>query len=174
MNKTDRKDKMKMEAKGIVDRDTMLGYLEQIVHNLKSGNLSFEHGDSKFEFTAGDTIKFEIEAEKSDRKQELKLEFTWKEDYQDKGDFQLKVGPAHFQSSSETTHASDCECSCCVQPSGTIEYAPHHVPEVIEQAGCGVLPPHEKIKDAREVVFGEHKRVETHSLDSDAERDAAR
>ncbi len=173
------KNKEKMKIKGAVTMEQVTQYFEEILHNIKSGKLSFDHGGKHMEIATENVAEIELELEKKDGKHELSLELEWKDGLKAGKAFDLQIGPSAVNRSSSALGSDasgqacpscgvqhDADSACCVAPPGNVEYEPHHRPEVITQAGCGVLPPHHHVDDAREVIMGPYKH-DTDSSDSE-------
>ena len=70
--------KQKMKAEGTVEMAEVIGYLEDILNGLKSGQMFIEHGGDQIVLTPGSAAEVEIEAKQKEGKQELSFEFEWK------------------------------------------------------------------------------------------------
>jgi len=71
--------KNKVKAKGTIELQRAIGYLEDILQGMKEGKVVVHHGDQSVAFHPVDAVEMEIEAEHEDGKQELSLELKWRE-----------------------------------------------------------------------------------------------
>ncbi len=71
--------KNKVEAKGNVELDRAIGYLEDILEGMKSGRIVVRQGDRTVTFHPVESVEMEIEAKEKDGKQKFSVEMTWKE-----------------------------------------------------------------------------------------------
>ncbi|MGB6067471.1 MAG: amphi-Trp domain-containing protein [Desulfomonilaceae bacterium] len=71
--------KNKVKAKGFVELQEAIGYLENILQGMKDGRVVVNQGDQSVTFQAADAMEMEIEAKHKDGKQELSLELKWRE-----------------------------------------------------------------------------------------------
>ena len=71
--------KNKVEAKGTVEFQRVIGYPEDILEGMKNGNVVVRRGDQSITFHPIDAVEMEIEAKEKDGKQELSVEMTWRE-----------------------------------------------------------------------------------------------
>jgi amphi-Trp domain-containing protein len=71
--------KNKVEAKGTVEFDRAIGYVEDILEGMKNGRIVVRQGDRTVTFHSVDNVEMEIEAKEKDGKQKLCLEMIWRE-----------------------------------------------------------------------------------------------
>lgn len=71
--------KNKVEAKGTVEFQRAIGYLEDILEGMKNGRVVVRQGDQTVTFRPVDAVEMEIEAKEKDNKQKLSVEMTWRE-----------------------------------------------------------------------------------------------
>jgi len=71
--------KNKMKAKGTVELQRAIGYLEDILEGMKNGNVVMHRGDQSITFRPVEAVEMEIEAKEKEGKQELSVEMTWRE-----------------------------------------------------------------------------------------------
>ena len=71
--------KNKMKAKGTVELQRAIGYLEDILEGMKNGRVVMHRGDQSITFHPVDAVEMEIEAKEKEGKQELSVEMTWRE-----------------------------------------------------------------------------------------------
>jgi amphi-Trp domain-containing protein len=83
--------KQKVKAKGTAEMADVISCLEDILDSMKSGKVFLEHGGDQILLTPGGLAEVEIEAEQKDGKQELSLEFKWKERLDSSPKLDLKI-----------------------------------------------------------------------------------
>jgi amphi-Trp domain-containing protein len=69
----------KMKAKGTVELQRVIGYLEGILEGMKNCRVLMHRGDQSITFHPVDTVEMEIKAKEKEGKQELSVEMTWRE-----------------------------------------------------------------------------------------------
>ncbi len=71
--------KNKVKAKGSVELQEAIGYLENILQGMKDGRVVVNRGDQSVTFQPADAMDMEIEAKHKDGEQELSLELKRRE-----------------------------------------------------------------------------------------------
>src|SRR5512139_3563779 len=71
--------KNKMKAKGTVELQRAIGYLEDILEGMKHGKIVMHRGDQSITFHSVEAMEIEIKAKEKEGKQELSVEMTWRE-----------------------------------------------------------------------------------------------
>jgi amphi-Trp domain-containing protein len=69
--------KHEVKASGIVDRERVIGYVEDFLSSLKHGRVVVTCGDDHMTVNLPERVELEIEAEHDDGKHELSLELSW-------------------------------------------------------------------------------------------------
>lgn len=83
--------KQKVKAKGTVEMEEVISYLEELLNSMKSGRVTLERGGDQIALTTGSAAELEIEAEQEEGKQELSFELKWKEGLESGRKFDLKI-----------------------------------------------------------------------------------
>ncbi|HMK34688.1 MAG TPA: amphi-Trp domain-containing protein [Desulfomonilaceae bacterium] len=99
--------KHKVKAKGIVEMSEAIHYLEEILHSMKNRRIFVERGAERIELIPGDTAELEFEAGHKDGKQELSLEFKWKERLESGRKVDLKISSR--EETEATVHRAEAE-----------------------------------------------------------------
>jgi amphi-Trp domain-containing protein len=73
------KEKHEVKASGIVDRDHIIGYVENFLSSLKQGRVVVNCGEEHMTLYLPERVELEIEAEQEDGKHELSLELSWRD-----------------------------------------------------------------------------------------------
>ena len=71
--------KDKVKAKGTVELQRAISYLEDILQGMKEGRVVVNHDGQAVTFNPADAVEMEIEAEHKDGKQELSFELKCRE-----------------------------------------------------------------------------------------------
>jgi len=71
------KEKHEIKASGIVDRENVIGYVEDFLSGLKQGRVIVSAGDDHMTMHLPEKVELEIEAEHEDGKHELSVELSW-------------------------------------------------------------------------------------------------
>jgi amphi-Trp domain-containing protein len=71
--------KNRVEAKGTVEFDRAIGYLEDILKGMKNGRIVVHQGDRSVTFRHVDALEMEIKAKEKDGKQKFSMEMKWRE-----------------------------------------------------------------------------------------------
>jgi amphi-Trp domain-containing protein len=98
--------KNKVKTTGTVELQRAIGYLEEMLEKLKSGDLIISHGENSVAFRPKETVELEIEAKEKDGKQKFSFEMKWKEGLQpcEMESFSMSSGP---RGAEKTSHAPE-------------------------------------------------------------------
>ncbi|MFW5731345.1 MAG: amphi-Trp domain-containing protein [Desulfonatronovibrionaceae bacterium] len=91
--------KKEMKTKGVLAKQDLILWLENIVQALKQGHVTFENQNEVLDLRPGEAIEAEIKAKSKTGKEKIAIELSWKTQEQ----MQLKALDLKIAGSSQTT-----------------------------------------------------------------------
>ena len=83
--------KQKLEAKGKVELEQALAYIERILMCIREGQVNIEHKDRSIQLVPKEVVELEIEAFTKDGKQGIEIELEWEEGMKPGSGIEIKI-----------------------------------------------------------------------------------